>query len=176
MKTNEIDWNAKQVYAVLPASQAVRRGAALRRLLEDALLEMGFPLEELTHYDASSGRVVKIKKASDADAPDAAEVDAPIVEDKEVGCAGTVVHAKRAELERITLLISSFTFLRNMKRIVTRFEKNLMTKRLESSCWKRRRFRRENSCYLVLTAFFCRKCKLVLTKFLLVCFFLSGPY
>lgn len=29
-------------------------------MLEDALIEMGFPLEELTEYDADSGKVRKI--------------------------------------------------------------------------------------------------------------------
>jgi hypothetical protein len=55
---------AAEVYAVLPENEAVKRGASDRRLLEDALLEMGSPLEELTHYDSQSGRVVKVTSST----------------------------------------------------------------------------------------------------------------
>ena len=52
---------AAEVYAVLPESEAVRRGLQDRRLLEDALIEIGFPLEEITGFDAEKRRLVPIR-------------------------------------------------------------------------------------------------------------------
>ncbi|XP_046655750.1 uncharacterized protein LOC124349308 [Daphnia pulicaria] len=47
-----------EVYQILPEAEAVQQGVNSRRLLEDALIEMGFPLEELTEF--KNGRVRKI--------------------------------------------------------------------------------------------------------------------
>ena len=59
---------ASEVYAVLTETEAVRRGVDQRRLLEDALIEMGFPLAEITGYDARNGRLLHITDAAGADA------------------------------------------------------------------------------------------------------------
>ncbi|KAK4012851.1 Uncharacterized protein APZ42_014614 [Daphnia magna] len=67
---------ASEVYQILPEAEAVQQGVDSRRLLEDALIEMGFPLEELTEY--RNGRVRKIySKRTDGQAEDESPAGKP---------------------------------------------------------------------------------------------------
>ena len=92
---------ASEVYAVLTEDEAVRRGVKDRRLLEDALVELGFPLEELTGFDAGRRRLVHILNDADADAETTDVVDAGARAEWPAGGAQTILHALQAPLPYI---------------------------------------------------------------------------
>lgn len=90
---------AAEVYAVLTETEAVRRGVDERRLLEDALIEMGFPLEQITAFDARNGRLLRITDAAEAAAAAAAATPTDGSKTKfPSGGAQAILHALQAPL------------------------------------------------------------------------------
>jgi len=87
---------ASEGYAVLRETEAVRRGVDQRRLLEDALIEMGFPLEQVTGFDAHNGRLLHITDAAEAAAQATPSNDAETKFPS--GGAQAILHALQAPL------------------------------------------------------------------------------
>ena len=64
---------AAEIYAILPEKDALQRSVEQRRLIEDALVEIGFPLEKLTAFDVDTGRVVSVHGDAQEDTTDVSE-------------------------------------------------------------------------------------------------------